>query len=74
MTVSIAVIVELAVRVFEDIRTVRAVFGLGGTQVQSHVGDLRGVGWHTAERPHVWRGAGAVTQRCWPFEAGGIAT
>ena len=74
VAISIAMVVKFAVRVFEDIGAVRAIFGLGSAEIQSHVGDLRGVCRHAAERAHVWWRAGAVAERCRAFEAGGITT
>ena len=64
-------VAHFAVGVFEDVGAVAAVFGLRGAQVQAHVGDLRRIGGHATERPHVGRCAGAVAaEGGWAFEAG----
>ena len=69
ITVPVARVAHLAVCIFEHIRAVAAVFRLRGAQVEAHVGDLRRVCWHAAQRTHVGRCAGAVAERGWALEA-----
>lgn len=72
VTVTIAVtrIAHLAVCVLEHVRAVAAVLGLRGAEIEAHVGDLRRVCWHTAQRAHVGWCAGAIAERGWSFETG----